>query len=345
MNKWMIWVAAVSIAVTGFAGTAYDLTTERETAPLGLDTAQPRFSWKMKPEMGKVGQQQTAYRILVATSPDKLREGRTDVWDSGKIAGPVSVLVEGIPTLKSRSRYVWTVRLWDESGKPGNYARPEWFETGLLDQGEWLEDGATWIESPAQAPEDAITDAWLKYAVTPFENVEVRGGPEVQPTDADRKKSEILLKEDVKKRIKSASMLRREFTVPYGMESARLYICGLGFHRAYINGERAGTRMLGPTDSDFKTQTYYQVHDVTDLLKTGKKNAIAVELVNGRWSSWPGPTGAYYYNNPVLIARLEMTDRKGKRTTVVTDTDWMAGQLGIGSDHRFNQRLERLVLQ
>ena len=112
MNKWMIWVAAVSIAVTGFAGTAYDLTTERETAPLGLDTAQPRFSWKMKPEMGKVGQQQTAYRILVATSPDKLREGRTDVWDSGKIAGPVSVLVEGIPTLKSRSRYVWTDAVW-----------------------------------------------------------------------------------------------------------------------------------------------------------------------------------------------------------------------------------------
>jgi alpha-L-rhamnosidase len=324
--KWIIWVAAVLIAATGFAGTAYELTTERETSPVGLDTAQPRFSWKMRPEAGKVGQRQTAYRILVATISGKLREGQADVWDSGKTAGPVSVLVEGIPALKSRSRYVWTVKIWDESGQPGDYAKPAWFETGLLDQDEWFEDGAAWIQSPIPTPEDGITDAWLKYAVAPFENVETRVRPEDQPTDSDREKSEILHKEDVKRRIKSAAMLRREFTVPSGMESARLYICGLGFHRAYINGERAGTRMLGPSDSDFKTQAYYQVHDVTDLLKAGGENTIAVELVNGRWNSWPGPTGRRYHDNPVLLARLEMTDKKGRRTTVVTDTDWMAGQ-------------------
>ena len=80
-RKWILWVAAVSVAATGFAGTAVELTTERETSPVGLDTAQPRFSWKMKPEAGKVGQQQTAYRILVATSSDTLREGQADVWD------------------------------------------------------------------------------------------------------------------------------------------------------------------------------------------------------------------------------------------------------------------------
>ena len=75
---------------------------------------------------------------------------------TGKIAGPVSVLVEGIPALKSRSRYVWTVRIWDETGTPGDYAKPEWFETGLLDQDEWFEDGAAWIQSPVPTPEDEL---------------------------------------------------------------------------------------------------------------------------------------------------------------------------------------------
>lgn len=326
LNKCIVLIMAVCFTSTGFAGVAYDLTVELEKTPLGLDAAQPRFSWKMKPESGKTGQMQYAYQILISKNLLNLKCGKGDIWDSGRVEGPQSVLVEGIPQLDARTRYYWTVKIWDESGREGAYADPEWFETGLLEQAQWYEDGAGWIESPVATPVDEITQAWLKYAVTPFENVEVSGGPEFQLTDEDRRKSEILHREDVKLRIKSASMLRREFKAPENLVSARLYICGLGYHRAYINGERAGTRMLGPSDSDFFTQSYYQVHDVTDLLKSGKQNAIAVELVNGRWSSWPGPEGNFYHETPVLLARLEMTDATGKRTTLVTDTEWKAGQ-------------------
>jgi len=70
---------------TGSCATVFDLSTELYETPLGLDMAQPRFSWKMKPEVGKVGQKQTAYRILVASEVKKLREGRADIWDSKKI--------------------------------------------------------------------------------------------------------------------------------------------------------------------------------------------------------------------------------------------------------------------
>ena len=56
-----------------------DLKTENQREPLGLDTTTPRFSWKIKPEPGRRGQWQQAYRILVSRSPELLKEGQVDV--------------------------------------------------------------------------------------------------------------------------------------------------------------------------------------------------------------------------------------------------------------------------
>ncbi|MBQ7823943.1 MAG: hypothetical protein IJ338_07205, partial [Bacteroidaceae bacterium] len=49
------------------------LKVNRAENPLGIDTPNPRFSWKITSE--KRGAAQTAYRILVASSPDLLVEG------------------------------------------------------------------------------------------------------------------------------------------------------------------------------------------------------------------------------------------------------------------------------
>ena len=317
------------LTVSGDCAEPYDLSTELYQTPLGLDTAQPRFSWKMKPEPGSVGQKQTAYRLLVASEEGKLREGKADIWDSGKIEGPLSVLIEGVPELESRARYHWTVKLWDKTGTAGKYAQPSWFETGMLDQQEWYEDGATWIESPVNAPEDEVTEKWLKYAVVPFKNIKIVGGPRFQPTAADRKKSEELHLAELKEQVKPQTILRREFTVPENLLSARLYICGLGYHRAYINGKQAGDTQLQPTITDYATASHYNVHDVTGLLNDGGKNVIAVELVTGRWNSMPGHYNEVYHENPVLLARLEMIDGNGKRSALVTDNQWKAGRAPV----------------
>src|ERR1044072_8223741 len=53
-------------------------TVEYAPHPLGLDTHPPRLSWIL--ESDARDQSQSAYRIRVATSPDRL--GAPDVWDS-----------------------------------------------------------------------------------------------------------------------------------------------------------------------------------------------------------------------------------------------------------------------
>ena len=49
--------------------------------PLGIDTAQPRFSWIL--ESQERGQKQTAWQILAASSADELKRDHGDLWDSG----------------------------------------------------------------------------------------------------------------------------------------------------------------------------------------------------------------------------------------------------------------------
>ena len=67
--------AGVDVAVT-------HLRVEYKTNPIGIDVEKPRFSWIM--ESDTRGQKQTAYQILVSTSPDV---NNVDVWDSGRCMG------------------------------------------------------------------------------------------------------------------------------------------------------------------------------------------------------------------------------------------------------------------
>ena len=73
---------------------------------------------------------------------------------------------------------------------------------------------------------------------------------------------------------------RREFNVTKNTVRARLYISGLGYYVAYLNGKRIGDRQLEPGMTDYRHRVLYSVYDVTDLLQSGK-NVLAVELGEG----------------------------------------------------------------
>src|SRR5690606_33011798 len=75
--------------------------------PLGYSLRDLSFSWQLP--LVRNGTAQTAYRVVVASSPDKLPD-KPDVWDSGKVASPQSVKVpyQG-PELQSRDRRYWMV--------------------------------------------------------------------------------------------------------------------------------------------------------------------------------------------------------------------------------------------
>ena len=113
--------------------------------PLGIDMLSPRLSWQIKTK-GVRGEKQTAYRIIVASSIDKLHKGNPDLWDTDKVNSNQSTHVEykGKP-LQSRTKCFWKVMTWDKDGKPLPWSEPAIWSMGLLEKEDWI---AQWIGSP-----------------------------------------------------------------------------------------------------------------------------------------------------------------------------------------------------
>ena len=133
------------------------LQVNHTTAPLGMDDPQPSLSWKLRAPGTAV--RQTAYRVLVASSPGLLEPGRQDVWDSGKVSGADSVGVAYAgPALRSSTRYFWAVQVWDGDDRPSSWSAPSWWETGLLTPADW--GGARWVAADA-ADQRSWTDLTL----------------------------------------------------------------------------------------------------------------------------------------------------------------------------------------
>jgi len=133
---------------TGFATGAVvgvgKLRCEYATNPLGVDVAHPRLSWVLtSPERGE---NQTAYEILVASSEEKLKADKGDLWDSGKVTSDQSTQIpyQG-KKLSSRQHCYWKVRVWDKNGEVTPYSDAAKWEMALLSPSDWK---ARWIGYP-----------------------------------------------------------------------------------------------------------------------------------------------------------------------------------------------------
>jgi alpha-L-rhamnosidase len=125
------------------------LRCEYRQDPLGIDTDRPRLSWGLE-STGR-GQRQSAYRLLVASSADILREDIGDLWDTGRLDSDRTVNIEydGAP-LTSGQRCYWKIMAWDEAGEPSPWSAPAWWETALLEQDDWT---GVWIGDGRPDPE------------------------------------------------------------------------------------------------------------------------------------------------------------------------------------------------
>ena len=112
------------------------LTVEGRMQPLGLDNHQPRFGWQLV--SGRHDVQQTAYHLLVSSTPD----GHGDVWDSGEILSDSSqwVAYKGAP-LQPNKNYFWKVKVTTTQGESQWSSIQKW-STGLLHTDNWE---GTWI--------------------------------------------------------------------------------------------------------------------------------------------------------------------------------------------------------
>lgn len=98
----------------------------REPSGVSIMDLNPEFTWIVPAEAGM----QSAYRILVASSEEKIRENTGDVWDSGKMKSGNSVEVECGIKLQENSGYLWKVMIWDAKGRPSAYSAFQAFRTG-----------------------------------------------------------------------------------------------------------------------------------------------------------------------------------------------------------------------
>ncbi len=171
-------ITLVTALLIGFSPSSSDsgareltpgyLRCEYRVDPLGADETSPRLSWIV--ESDRRNQIQTAYRILVASSPGVLAEDRGDLWDTGRVESgeTINVVYEG-ERLESRMRCYWKVQVWDAEGRPSPWSEPAFWSMGLLGESDWQAD---WIgyDRPREAePEEETLDLTpARYVRTTF---------------------------------------------------------------------------------------------------------------------------------------------------------------------------------
>ncbi|MGH9470895.1 MAG: family 78 glycoside hydrolase catalytic domain [Terriglobia bacterium] len=146
----------------------------------------------------------------------------------------------------------------------------------------------------------------------------------------------LLSRDDWKGRwIGGGNELRKEFQITGKVVRATLYITALGYYEAYINGHRAGHRVLDPAYTVYPKRVLYSTYDVTRDLNQGA-NAIGA-LLGGGWATLSKPDGFHgYYSAPALLVQMNIELEGGNRVSVVSDDTWKVTDDPIVSDSVYN---------
>lgn len=252
----VVAVAAMGSAKAESPARAEYLRCEYLENPLGIGQPRPRLSWEMHDT--RRGAAQTAYQVLVASSPDKLAADLGDLWDSGRVLSHQSaqVVYQG-KTLGSRARCFWKVRLWDDQGQATPWSRPAMWTMGLLHpediQAQWIGVSGPMIYPGKGKPPTLDGCVWIWFA-------EPQGNPRERAPKGPR-------------------FFRGTLHLPEGRRIARarlLLVADDQFHLV-VNGIPAG-QGSGHTNP--------QMAEITHHLHPGK-NVLAVTATNAS----PGPAG------------------------------------------------------
>lgn len=303
------------------ADTSIDaLRCEYRVDPMGMDVTRPRLSWLMRDD--RRGARQTAFRIVVASAPERLAQDQGDLWDSGRIASDAFNQIEyaGTP-LVSRQRCYWKVRIWDQDGRPSDWSAPACWSMGLLAPRDWH---AAWISAaPLPPPSAPATSVELKSRHSPLPVLRQAPPPPLY--------------------------LRKPFRIEGSVRRAVVYATALGLYELRLNGQRVGDQLLAPEWTDYRKRVQYQAYDVTALLRPGA-NTVAAILGNGwycgDWQMWKKVLSPIYGIQPYLMAQLEIERTDGSLQVVATDGSWHvtdAGPLrfsGLFEGETYDARLE-----
>ena len=262
------------------------------TNPVGLENQTPGFSWIVKSD--GYNKKQSAYHILLATSPEKLTDKDADVWNSGKVNSSQSVYINYAgQALLSGKRYFWKVCIWDEKGQSSGWSKAQFFEMGLLTDNDW--QGAEWI---------ILTEDTRN---SPFKSREIQNNRMEAP---------------VRKTSYPAAYFRKEFRTDKKISSAQIYVSALGYFEAYLNGEIIGDHVLDPAPTSFDHHNLYVIHDVSNKLESGG-NTLGFILGNGFYGQNIAFNAPHLtYGRPALKAFLKIQYEDGEKAIIATGKNW-----------------------
>jgi alpha-L-rhamnosidase len=275
----------IALFIEFASATPVHLRCEYLVNPLGIDQTSPRLSWQS--DNSTRNWKQSAYEILVATSPDKLAANQADVWDSGKkvSAESVGIAYAGL-ALESRHRYYWKVRTWDSSGTLSESSEPAWWEMGLLHSSDWK---AKWIRW--NNPEDAADRQGIRWIWLPGQDALA-----VPP--------------------KTAAMFRVRVPLSEKPRDAVLFVAVRGIFSAKVNGHDVGSK-------NKKNQwDAFDRLDIPGQLVVGD-NTIEINVTAPEVPDW-GPNAGAKTTQAALAALVKMKFSNGSITRIPTSGQWEA---------------------
>ena len=129
-----------------------------------------------------------------------------------------------------------------------------------------------------------------------------------------------------------APVFRKEFVVGKTISRARLYISGLGYYEAYLNGSKVGDHVLDPLWTNYAKRVFYSTYDVTELLEKGG-NCIGIALGNGWYNPLPLKMWGHLnireslpVGRPRFLSQLKIDYTDGSSELIVSDDDWKTAE-------------------
>ena len=317
---------------------AIRLKADQLKNPIGIDVVSPLLSWVCESDKGD--RKQTAFEVTIKANGN-------EVYNSGKVAAGRMNLRPDYKAA-SKQRLTWQVRLWNENDTPGDWSEEAYYETGILDQKNFV---AKWIT--AEVSEAASGDAEgsadgakapggfdlssidpeeferlkKKYAAMAMGGEAAGNAPAGQAQAPQTPSAPSKAEEEPVKTMapkNPVTYLKKKFEMGKP-ENARLYITAHGLYEAYINGQRVGNFVLAPGTSDYNKHMPYQVYDVTDLLVVGE-NKVVVMLGDGWYRSVSGVDGDrnLYGEDCSLYFQLE----NNGQVVLISDETWEGSSEG-----------------
>src|SRR5271157_4357441 len=291
------------------------LTCEFLPGPIAVDATQPRLGWMLVADEEERAKVQSAYQVLVASSPDLLNANEGDVWDSGKESSAASCHVpyQGVG-LHSRQIYYWKVKVWDEDGIESVWSDPASWIMGILTDADW-DETTRWIGVHEQVSfEDRfpITKE-LEDVPEAFKAVSRKYHPKG---------------EGLENEYAAGVYLRKEFTLERPTaEVARaiVRVSGLGYYELSLNGGKVGDHMLDPGATDYTKRVFYVTYDVKEQLQDGD-NCVGVILGCGWY--FVGTPDLFGFEKAPWAApqkcrlELEVLYNDGEQFLLGTDESW-----------------------